>query len=86
MVKRWFAAKRYGYGWYPVTWQGWAVTIGYVVLLLVPTAGASFAGFKDIRETTFAWLFINYALALTGILLFVCWKTGEPARWRWGGK
>lgn len=25
--KLWFKAKNYGWGWYPVTWEGWTVTI-----------------------------------------------------------
>ncbi len=86
MPKVWFAAKRYGYGWYPVTCQGWAVTLGFVALLSAPTAAVSWFDMPDIRETTFAWLFINYAIILTCILLWICHEKGEPARWRWGGK
>lgn len=26
----WFRAKRYGWGWRPVTWQGWAVVAVWV--------------------------------------------------------
>ena len=29
----WFAPKRYGYGAKPVTWQGWAVTLGFAAAL-----------------------------------------------------
>jgi hypothetical protein len=25
--RRWFAPQRVGYGWRPVTWQGWAITL-----------------------------------------------------------
>ena len=32
----WFGAKRYGYGaGLPVSWQGWAVTIVYVAIILL---------------------------------------------------
>lgn len=33
----WFAPKRVGYGWRPVTWQGWLITVapGAIVLLVV---------------------------------------------------
>ena len=30
MAEYWFKPKRYGYGATPVTWQGWAVTLGTV--------------------------------------------------------
>ncbi len=28
----WFGPKRWGWGWSPVSWQGWAVTIGFAVI------------------------------------------------------
>ena len=27
----WFGPKRWGWGWSPVSWQGWVVTIAFVV-------------------------------------------------------
>jgi hypothetical protein len=30
----WFAPKRYGYGATPISWQGWALTIGFVLIAL----------------------------------------------------
>lgn len=34
--KYWFPAKRYGWGWgIPSSWQGWAVLLGFFVLLAV---------------------------------------------------
>jgi len=27
-MTKWFAPKRIGYGWRPVTWQGWLITLG----------------------------------------------------------
>lgn len=29
----WFKAKRFGWGWVPVTWEGWALTGGYGVVV-----------------------------------------------------
>jgi hypothetical protein len=28
----WFGPKRWGWGWSPVSWQGWAVTVGFAVI------------------------------------------------------
>jgi hypothetical protein len=30
--------------------------------------------------------FLIYVTALTGFLVLICWITGEPPRWRWGGQ
>jgi hypothetical protein len=38
-VRYWFPAKRYGWGWgFPITWQGWAIFVGFLVLLAVGAA------------------------------------------------
>ena len=34
MAEYWFKPKRYGYGATPVTWQGWAVTLGTVLAMV----------------------------------------------------
>jgi hypothetical protein len=75
----WFPAKRYGWGWgLPSAWQGWAVLVAYVTLglggiLFVPASNASL-------------IYAIYLVALTVALFAICWLTGEPPRWRWGGR
>ena len=56
----WFAARESGASFYPVTWQGYAVTIAYVVLLSVSSIAI-------VRSWA---LFIGLSVVLT-ILLFV---------------
>jgi hypothetical protein len=76
----WFPAKRYGWGWgLPSTWEGWAVMAGYFVLL---ACGVCF-WFPPTRTMTG---FIVYVAVLTIVLTVICWRTGEPPRWRWGGE
>ncbi len=75
--KYWFPAKRYGWGWgLPVTWQGWAVTIAYFVLL-----GAGAAAFDPTHHPV---RFAAYVLVLSALLVAVCYLKGEPPGWRWG--
>lgn len=73
----WFPTKKYGWGWgFPLTWQGWVVFIGYFVLLL---AGIPFFDPRANPEG-----YVAYALALSGLLVAICWLKGEPPKWRWG--
>jgi hypothetical protein len=81
MDKIWFKTKTYGWGWTPVTWQGWlcvALYISFVVWM-----------FKDIDQEshsasdTLINFFLPFVIA-TVILTAVCYKKGEPPRWRWG--
>lgn len=76
----WFKRKLYGWGWTPVTWQGWACIIGYIliVVLLSSTVG-------DAPTTTeMIGMFILPLSILTGILIWICYEKGEPPRWQWG--
>jgi hypothetical protein len=76
-ARYWFPAKRYGWGWgLPVTWQGWAVLIAFVALVV----GGAFV-FPPRNELA---AYLIYVLALSCALVAVCWLTGEPPRWRWG--
>lgn len=78
-ARYWFPAKRYGWGWGPpCAWQGWVVLVVYFALLLggIPLIQAS--------EGNFAY--VAYVIAVTVGLIAICWLTGEPPRWRWGGR
>jgi hypothetical protein len=76
-VQYWFPAKRYGWGWgLPITWQGWAVFIGFLILVL--------AGIAFLPPRQSPGEFIAYVVMLCALLTGVCWWKGEPPRWRWG--
>jgi hypothetical protein len=72
----WFRAKRYGWGWgLPLKWEGWAVLAGYLVVVLTPLAwGESGAG-----------LSLAAVAIATPLFVLICYRKGEPPRWRWGG-
>jgi hypothetical protein len=71
----WFPAKQHGWGWGPPSsWQGWAVIVIYLSLVL--------AGIPLIHATLGNAIYLIHVLVLTAILIGVCWLKGEPARWR----
>lgn len=75
----WFPAKTYGWGWgVPNTWQGWLVLFAYAAgvaatVVLVPPGDRPVEFFGILAVLTFA-------------LLVICWRKGEPPKWRWGRK
>ena len=80
MKEIWFPAKKYGFGWgLPIAWQGWAVLMVYV--LLTTTGSVMLSNFSK----NIIWL-LPFILILTILLIFICWKKGEKAEWRWGNK
>jgi hypothetical protein len=77
-VRYWFPAKRYGWGWgLPITWQGWAIFVAFLVLVAV--------GAAVIPKHSLAGFFA-YAVLLSVLFAGVCWWKGEPPRWRWGSE
>jgi hypothetical protein len=73
----WFPAKRYGWGWGPPsTWQGWVALLIYLFLVII--------GIPLIQAALGSVIYGIYALALTALLIGVCWLKGEPPRWRSG--
>ncbi len=81
MKTLWFKAKRYGYGWYPSTWQGWLVSAAYIAAIFV-----TFGDFDMLPHTESDTRFtvIGLCIVYTLILLLICYRTGEKPRWRWG--
>jgi len=70
----WFVPKRFGYGATPVTWQGWAVTLGFVAAMLVAVR---------VLPSLFEKIIVAVAL-LAGLLVVCIAKTDGDLRWRSG--
>ena len=81
--KLWFKAKRYGLGWYPCSWQGWAVLALYVLGALAEVLQIDFKS-PGIPKTF--WSYYIYLIVSTTFLIIICYTSGEKPRWRWGNK
>lgn len=84
----WFRAKHFGWGWYPASWQGWAVTVVYALLYL--GSGLLFGAFAPMvvadggSVVEGSVLFVSLLALITASLLAICYRYGEKPRWRWG--
>jgi hypothetical protein len=83
----WFKPKRYGYGATPVTWQGWALTLGFVAAVFV--LAWWLIGFDQAGQPS-GWNFILFfkSVAILVVALWIISKrtTDGEWRWRWGQK
>jgi hypothetical protein len=77
----WFKQKLFGWGWTPVTWQGWAVLGVYLGVILSIARRAEISAYSE--RDMLIWFGIPIAAA-TAVLLVVCYTKGEHPRWRWG--
>lgn len=77
----WFGQKRYGWGWTPVTWQGWLVVIVFTsafTLVSLPLKSAVY----PLRYVTI--IYLPSLVILFGFLFIFFTLTGERPTWRWG--
>jgi|GEM_PF-323072 len=79
--KLWFRAKTYGWGWIPVTWQGWLVMAIYLFCVAYYAKDVGNDGLATMEK--FAQFFVGLG-GLSVLLLWVCNKKGERPHWSWG--
>jgi len=76
----WFKRRRYGWGWVPVTWQGWLTVFVFAVGII----GIGFVADRnqgvDYLEL---WVIVAEVVLASGLAL-ACYKRGPKPKWRWG--
>lgn len=81
--RRWFKNRKFGWGWVPITWQGWLAVGAYVFIIFT----GSRILFDDMAPSNSELiLFFGWTFFWTIPLFYVSYKTGDVPRWRWGGK
>jgi hypothetical protein len=82
-TRLWFKAKRYGWGWTPCTWEGWAVMLADLAAVTGWVAYAATHPALILGRGGFVVLLLPI-VALAAFLALICWRKGERPRWRWG--
>lgn len=83
-MKYWFKRRRYGWGWTPVTWQGW-LTIGFFMAVVI--GGAMFLPeTKPTEISRDVLVFLAYIAIAATILFYISYNKGPEPKWRWGKK
>lgn len=73
----WFKRTRYGWGWTPTNWKGYAVMVVYLLL----TCAYPFSqGRFDWQE--YEPEYLAYVGVLSVVVLIICYKKGEKLKWR----
>ncbi len=84
MKKLWFKNKTYGYGWFPVSWEGWVTILVFLILVWL---GIYFiSGNTALAAEQKVYQIVAVTIVLSIILVIVAAKTGEKPGWHWGDK
>lgn len=80
----WFKPKKYGYGVYPISWQGWFLTAVFILLILAN--GYSLLPFLENNQIQYALLrfFLDLIIIIALFLLFIKNKIKGELKFRWG--
>ena len=80
--KVWFKRKLYGWGWYPVSTEGWLSLLVYVGFI-----GFIFAYVKlDTSSIQIIFTLTLPVFLASALFLALCFYKGEKPMWRWGNK
>ena len=80
----WFKRRRYGYGWTPVTWQGWLTVVFFLVVVLYGTVALDDTpNNTSSKEALIYLVFLSINVVL---LVIISSKKGPKPKWRWGNK
>lgn len=74
--KKWFTMKHHGWGWVPISWEGWAVTLGWIGFMIYIATGIE-RGTDNMRE------FYTYLILSGAAFLYIVRQKGPWPRWRW---
>lgn len=79
----WFKRRRYGFGWTPVTTEGWAVVVAYLVIVI---GGGIVLGLSGVNGNSTVGVISYFVVvgAATVALYLISRRHGPEPRWRWG--
>lgn len=83
MKKKWFKAKKYGWGWTPVSFEGWVLVTAYCIAIFYIFFKIDSSS-HSVSDTLIS--FFPILVLLTAILMAISYKTGEKPHWQWGDR
>jgi len=85
MKEYWFRPKSYGYGFYPISWEGWIATLVFVGFLLLSAYVNGFFALEIEAKNGFSFLGEVFIFSVIFTMIFKD-KVKGGLQWRWGHK
>lgn len=80
----WFKRKLFGFGWTPATWQGWLITLVYLVVVLALALILTLTVDENSSGREIMFTFFLPLVFITTLFIRIAYKKGEKPRWQWG--
>lgn len=86
--KLWFKARRFGWGWTPIAWEGWTV-LGVMLLIIIIGAAvfdhkATGLAKNSPQASVYTKDYLALVIADVLALVLICYRKGEQPHWKWG--
>ena len=85
MKKYWFKPKHFGYGFFPITWEGWLSTLVLILLIFMSAYVNGFFSEEVSSKGGFDFLLDVIVICTIFTLLFKD-KVRGGLQWHWGWK
>jgi len=72
----WFKRKLYGWGLGSVKWQGWLITLVFIIFI-------TYMAIAFLIKGKLIEYFVSLIIAIA-VLVYIAYKTGEKPKWSWG--
>jgi hypothetical protein len=72
----WFKRKLYGYGWTPATKEGWLLTLGLLVAVLV----LAFRVDENATDAEALKFVVLPVFVLVAVFILIAWRAGETPK------
>ena len=80
MAEKWFARKRFGFGWNPVSLEGWVAFGVYLVGIIVAPVTLLAPPITLVKVIGFGIAMLVWS----SLMIRLCIVKGEAPRWQWG--
>jgi hypothetical protein len=81
--KYWFKSKKFGWGFVPISWEGWITTLMLLVLVQLSAYLNNIFSDQITYKDTLSFLFDSILIILVTMPFFTNRCQDKP-RWRWG--
>ncbi len=85
-MKKWFIPKPYGWGFVPITWEGWLVTGIFTSLILVSGYLNNLFQPELMSRNDFINYLLDFAILIIALIYFSLPRTEGKVQWNWGEK
>lgn len=86
MNRYWFKPKTYGWGFVPISWEGWLLTFALIGAMLFASYLRGIFTLNEEEISPLLWVFLDYFILTMIFIGIAIGRTKGDVRFNWGKK